>query len=289
MELRFDPQRGRDVPGDDQHTLTMAAADAPPKSPATGGGAVLRLMSYNIQTGIETRYYHHYLTRGWRHLLPHGERRGNLDRIGELIRDFDIVGLQELDAGSLRSGFVNQTRYLASGGNFPYWHFQTNRRIGRLAQHSNGVLSRFRPLEVRDHKLPGMIPGRGALMLRFGGPAESLNVVLLHLALGRRTRLRQLAYVAELVNRYRHTVIMGDLNCLSDSPEMRLLRRHTDLHEPVHELHTYPSWEPRRNIDHILVSPSITVRAAEVLDYPLSDHLPITMEVELPPEVVLVA
>ncbi|MCS4504227.1 hypothetical protein KBTX_00450 [wastewater metagenome] len=245
-------------------------------------------MSYNIQTGIETRFYHHYLTRGWRHVLPHDSRAGNLERIGEIVRGFDIVGLQEIDAGSLRSGFVNQTGFLAEAAGFPYWHFQTNRRIGRIARHSNGVLSRFRPLEVRAHKLPGMIPGRGALILRFGGPGESLDVVLLHLALGRRARLRQLAYIAELVNRNRHTIVMGDLNCLSDSPELQLLCGHTDLREPLHDLPTYPSWRPRRNIDHILVSSSLKVRSAEVLDYPLSDHLPITMEVVLPPEIVLV-
>ncbi|EAR22927.1 Endonuclease/exonuclease/phosphatase [Nitrococcus mobilis Nb-231] len=252
------------------------------------GERCLRLMTYNIQTGIETRFYHHYITRSWRHLLPDNNRLSNLDRIGGLIADFDIVGLQEIDAGSLRSGFINQAAYLAQRGGFPFWHFQTNRRIGRLARHSNGVLSRFRPLEVRNHRLPGMIPGRGALHLRFGGPAEGLDVVLLHLALGQRTRLRQLAYVAELVNACRHVIVMGDLNCLSRSVEFDYLDKHTDLCEPIHNLHTYPSWRPHRNIDHILVSPTLQVRSAEALNYPLSDHLPVIMEVELPECVMLV-
>ncbi len=245
-------------------------------------------MSYNIQTGIETRYYHQYLTRGWCHVLPDARRMGNLDRIAELASGFDIVGLQELDAGSLRSGFINQTAYLARRGAFPYWHFQTNRRIGRFARHSNGVLSRCRPLEVRDHKLPGMIPGRGALMLRYGGQRESLYLVLLHLSLSQRARLRQLAYVVEMVNRCRHVVIMGDLNFPSRSREMSFLLDNSDLREPAPDLLTYPSWRPQRNIDHILVSPTLSVRAAEVLDYPLSDHLPITMEIDLPESVHLV-
>ncbi|HKJ95372.1 MAG TPA: endonuclease/exonuclease/phosphatase family protein [Gammaproteobacteria bacterium] len=271
------------------HTPT-AYAEPRARYADTGAGEPrrLRLMSYNIQTGIETRYYHQYLTRSWRHLLPHPDRMGNLDRIAELVADFDIVGMQELDAGSLRSGFVNQTAYLARRGGFPYWHFQTNRRIGRFARHSNGVLSRFRPLEVRDHKLPGMIPGRGALILRFGGPGESLTVVLLHLALGQRARMRQLGYVADLVNELPHVVVMGDLNCLSTSDEVRFLLDNTALGEPVHDLNTYPSWRPHRNIDHILVSSSLRVQRAEVVDYPLSDHLPITMDVELPESVILV-
>jgi len=37
-----------------------------------------------------------------------------------------------------------------------------------------------------------------------------------------------------------------------------------------------------RRIDHILVSEGLAIRNARVLDYPLSDHLPISLEVELP-------
>ncbi|MCC5859874.1 MAG: endonuclease/exonuclease/phosphatase family protein [Ectothiorhodospiraceae bacterium] len=245
-------------------------------------------MSYNIQTGMRTRHYRDYLTRSWQHLFPHPERPRNIDLISELLMDFDLVGLQEVDAGSLRSGFVNQTEYLSRRAGFPYWHDQTNRRIGRLAQHSNGILSRFRPLEVREHRLPGMIPGRGALHLRYGGPGEELDVILMHLALGQRTRMSQLAYVAELIQDLRHVVVMGDLNCRADSAELRHLLDHSRLREPLLDLLTYPSWRPQRNIDHILVSDSIKVERAEVVDYPLSDHLPIMMEIELPRSVILV-
>lgn len=246
-------------------------------------------MSYNIQTGIETSRYRHYVTRSWRHVLPHKGRFPNLDSIAELSADFDIVGLQELDPGSLRSGFTNQTGYLAGIAGFPYWHSQTNRRIGRLVRHSNGVLSRYRPLEVREHKLPGMIPGRGGIVMRFGGTGASLYVIMLHLALGRGARLRQLAYIAELVNRLPHVVVMGDLNCRSRSKELSLFRAHTHLSEPVHDLPTYPSWRPQHNFDHILVSGGIAVREVVVRDYALSDHLPITMELELPAGMQLIA
>ncbi|TNF17642.1 MAG: EEP domain-containing protein, partial [Pseudomonadales bacterium] len=73
--------------------------------PADG---LLRLLSFNVQVGINTQRYHHYLTRGWQHLLPHAGRAGNLQRIGDLLADFDLVALQEVDGGSLRSGYVNQ-------------------------------------------------------------------------------------------------------------------------------------------------------------------------------------
>lgn len=253
------------------------------------GARRLRLLSYNIQAGIATSKYRHYLTHSWKHVLPYPERLENLDRIARLIHGFDIVGLQETDAGSLRSGYINQTEYLALQAHFPYWYDQTNRNLGHLAQHSLGLLSRTRPSEVREEKLPGRIPGRGALVAQYGQGPEALVVIILHLALGRRARLQQLEYVSELVRGFRHVVLMGDFNCGSGSAEMNWLLARAPLREPVHGLHTFPSWRPARSIDHILVSPSLKVENVGVLNHPISDHLPIAMDVVLPSSVTLAA
>ena len=53
----------------------------------------LRLLSFNIQVGNSTQGYRHYLTRSWQHVLPHKGRAGNLERIGDLLGDFDLVAL----------------------------------------------------------------------------------------------------------------------------------------------------------------------------------------------------
>ncbi|MDA8363729.1 MAG: endonuclease/exonuclease/phosphatase family protein [Gammaproteobacteria bacterium] len=251
------------------------------------GGRRVRLLSYNIQTGIATCGYHHYVTHSWKHVFPHPERVRNLNAIGRMIRGYDIVGLQEVDGGSLRSGFVNQTEYLAGMAGFACWHGQTNRDFGALAQHSIGLLSRMRPSEIVEHRLPGIIPGRGALGAWFGHGDHALVVLILHLSLGRRARLRQLGYVSEIISGAPHVVLMGDLNCGSGSQEMRWLLRNTCLRDPLPDLYTFPSWRPLHNIDHILVSPSLRVNRVEALDYPLSDHLPVAMEIELPEAVHL--
>jgi endonuclease/exonuclease/phosphatase family metal-dependent hydrolase len=70
----------------------------------------LRLLSYNIQIGIKTRRYGQYLTHSWKHLLHHPQRFANLDRIAQLMSGYDLVGIQEADAGSARSGYVNITQ-----------------------------------------------------------------------------------------------------------------------------------------------------------------------------------
>lgn len=242
----------------------------------------LKLLSYNIQTGIATNGYRHYLTHSWKHVLPCPKRLDNLDRIANLVGGFDIVGLQEVDGGSLRSGFINQTEYLALSARFPYWYDQTNRNLGKLGQHSTGLLSRLRPAEVTEVKLPGMIPGRGALTVRFGHGADALILVIAHLALGRRARFRQLECIADVIGSYRHAIVMGDMNCGTDSREIDWLVSHTVLREPPHHLPTFPSWRPSRNLDQILVSSSLKVERIEALNYSFSDHLPIVMEVALP-------
>jgi endonuclease/exonuclease/phosphatase family metal-dependent hydrolase len=241
----------------------------------------VKLLSYNIQTGIATNGYRHYLTHSWKHVLPCPKRLDNLDRIARLIQDVDIVGLQEVDGGSLRSGFINQTEYLALAARFPYWYDQTNRNLGKFAQHSTGLLSRLRPAEVREVKLPGMIPGRGALTVRYGHGDDALILVIAHLALGRRARFRQLECIAGVIGNYRHAIVMGDMNCSSTSREIGWLVKHTALREG-HDMPTFPSWRPSRNLDQILVSPSVTVERIEVLNCAFSDHLPVLMEATLP-------
>lgn len=244
------------------------------------GDGRLRLLSFNIQVGISTERYHHYLTRGWQHLLPAAGRAGNLQRIGDLLADYDVVALQEADGGSLRSGYVNQVEHLAQLGAFPYWYQQLNRNLGRLAQHSNGLLSRLQPSLLEDHPLPGP-PGRGAILMRFGEGPDALAVVMMHLALGARTRTRQLAYIRELLQGHRHHVLMGDMNThASDLLETSPLR---DLGLVAPQVAaTFPSWRPQRCLDHILLSPELALERVSVLPQPISDHLPVAVEIRLP-------
>ena len=242
----------------------------------------LRLLSYNIQAGASTARYRDYLTRSWQHVLPHPDKRRNLEAVAELVAGFDIVALQEADDGSLRSGFRNQVQFLAELARFPWWSHQANRKVAAVASSSNGVLSRLQPAEVVDHKLPGAIPGRGALAVHFGTPRQGLLVVIAHLALTRSARRTQCRYLAELIGDRPYAVLMGDLNCTAGDPELRLLFQRTRLQPPPLSLETYPSWRPRRAIDHILVTDGLGALSYEVPPLRVSDHLPVALTVALP-------
>ncbi len=252
--------------------------------PAPDPATRLRLLSYNIQAGARVSRYRHYVTHGWKQLLPHREKHRNLELVAKAISDYDIVGLQEADAGSLRSGFLNQTQFLAETAGFPFWSQQTNRDVARLARSGNSLISRFEPDEVLDHRLPGRIPGRGALIARYGSGANALAVINVHLSLGPQARERQVDFLNELIQDYKHVVLMGDLNTRADSRELRRLYGKSGLRPPEASPQSYPSWRPRRAIDHILVSESLSVVEGGVLPLAVSDHLPVSLEIQLPVE-----
>ena len=242
-------------------------------------GAPLRLLSFNMQAGMAMTHLHHYVTRSWRHLLPSRNPRAALDAIVDLLRQADIVALQEVDGGSLRSGFINQLQHLAQHAGFRFQYQQINRDLGRFGQYANGLLSRLQPYHIEDHQLPGLRV-RGAILAAYGDPQDPLLVLNLHLALTGRGRDRQFAYVRQLIGTARRVLLLGDLNCthqeLLQSPLGSM-----DWQWAYGPLDTYPSWGPVRRLDHILASRALRIERVQVLDLRLSDHRPVYMEVHL--------
>ncbi len=235
---------------------------------------------------MASRRYADYLLHSWKYFLPHPNRWRNFDAMAHRLKHYDLVALQETDPGSLRTGFDNFTEYLARRAGFPYWFEQINREVGSLSRHGNAILCRDRPFEVVDHKLPG-IRGRGALITLFGLPRSGLAVISVHLALGKRPRILQIQSLCECVKEYNHVILMGDFNCDLNSREMRMLFSRTGLRAPRKTGDTFPSWRPKRRIDHILVSPGISIVKAATLGWNYSDHLPVDMQIALPKEVKL--
>ncbi len=215
-----------------------------------------------------------------------GRKRTNLDAIAQLARECDIVGLQESDPGSLRSGFTNQTHYLAQRAGFLYWTHQPNRRIAGVACSANGLLSRLKPRGIQEHALPGRMGGRGVLLAKFGNGPDSLVVAVAHLSLGVHSRMAQLLFIADLLAEHPNAILMGDFNCMADCPEMQVLYHRTRLQPPGVVIPTFPSWRPQRAIDHILVSQGLHICKAEAIQTAFSDHLALGMEIVIPQGIV---
>jgi endonuclease/exonuclease/phosphatase family metal-dependent hydrolase len=253
----------------------MTRAGSPPKQR-------LRLLSCNILAGASVQRYRQYVTRSINAMLPGRSKLDNLDQLAALLPQFDVIGLQEADAGSLRSGFLNQTRYLAETSGMPFWSHQPNRPVAQISHTANGLICRIEPQVVIDYPLPSRIPGRGALLARFGDDASGLAVMIAHLSLSAQARAKQLGFIAEVLQDYPHAVLMGDLNTDAHSNEMRHLFARSSLQPPAQAVPTFPSWKPRRALDHILVSPDITIEKVWTLPQAFSDHLALAAEIQLP-------
>jgi len=242
----------------------------------------LSLLSYNLQVGINSSRYSDYLTQSWRHLLPDSKRNENLSRVADWLSEYDVVALQEVDAGSLRSQYINQIEFLAHKGGFPHFHQQQNRNFAGLTAHANGVLTKYQSTQVTLHKLPGRISGRGALEINIESKGSAIKIISAHLALGQRARRSQLEYIANLVKNTEHFVIMGDMNCNKDTvldvfKSAKIKVRRNPLISP-----TYPRWKPKYCYDQIWISENLEIIKSRVLNLGVSDHLPIMMEIEIP-------
>jgi endonuclease/exonuclease/phosphatase family metal-dependent hydrolase len=247
--------------------------------PITTATDTLSLLSFNIQVGIETECFRHYLTKSWRHLLPDTRRTQTLTSLSQTLADFDVVALQECDAGSLRSGYLNQVQFLAQRAAFPYAVTNRTRDWFPLAQHCNGLLSRRKPIALEEHRLPGRLPGRAALSARIPFADANILLVVLHLSLGVRSRQRQLSYIAQLIAGERYAVLIGDLNTsvdeLMSSPELASAGLTPLTDTPA----TYPAWRPTRAIDHIVGTRNLKIENYRALEQHASDHRPVAAQV----------
>ena len=232
---------------------------------------------------------------------------GKLDvaRIADVIRrcEPDLVALQEVDAGTKRTGGVVQAEDLARLTGMYHAYGPAMDFDG--GKYGNAILSRFRIVEQRTVPLPHTPGGRRE-------PRAVLGVAV-RLPDGRRIgfgsthldhtrepsdRLAQ----ARRINEHTRTVavpaiLAGDFNCTPGSAPMAELAKEWTLASggggdkgpaattsAAATQPTFPSTRPTIAIDHVLVRPSRRWRVIEtrVIDEPVaSDHRPVVVKLEL--------
>jgi len=198
--------------------------------------------------------------------------------------DPDIVGLVEFDGGSFRTGGINHAAEFARTLEHHYaysskYHRRSMARWLPLLRHQgNALFSKQQMDNRRQHYLPW-----GFKRLVMESQIADVRVFLVHLALNRHTRERQLKVIANLVGNCDEPVILaGDFNTFEGISELDHLTRETGLRNANPErTPTYPAWEPRKELDFILVSENIKVRDFSVFgNVRLSDHLPMILDFE---------
>lgn len=242
----------------------------------------MKFLLYNIRYAAGTGASFHWPVPGGGYLLGN---KANLDAITEFIKSHspDVVGLVEVDTGSIRTRMVNQAEAIArqlghySSYQCKYGESSFNNRLPIVRKQANAFLAAPRVHGERFHYFD---TGIKRLILEL--ELEDVAIFLVHLSLKYRHRHWQLRHLHDLVRASKKPVIVaGDFNTFWGEHEMYLFMQAAGLQSAnVDRLPSYPSHAPRKELDFILYGHGLRPVAFEIPQVRFSDHLPLLCEFE---------
>lgn len=243
----------------------------------------MRLLLYNIRYAVGGGASMHMPLPGAGYVL------GNQNVLPELTRfirsvDPDIVGLVEVDTGSIRSRMVNQAESIAAslGMNTSYETKYGERSINHMLpivrKQGNAFMAAAR---VHGEKFHYFDTGIKRLIIEL--EMQDFAVFLVHLSLKYRHRHLQLRRLYDLIEVTKKPVIVaGDFNTFWGENEIYLFMKAAGLRSAnANGLPTYPSRAPRKELDFILYQQGIEVTDFSVPAVRHSDHLPLVCDFDV--------
>jgi len=198
--------------------------------------------------------------------------------------DPDIVGLIEIDTGSIRSRKVNQAEKIASDLSMntsyetKYGSKSLNKILPIVRKQGNAFMAAAR---VHGETFHYFDTGIKRLIIEL--EMREFAVFLVHLSLKYRHRHLQLRHLYDLIEKTEKPVIVaGDFNTFWGENEIYLFKRAARLTSAnVDCIPTYPSRAPRKELDFILFQEGINVTNFEVPQVRYSDHLPLVCDFDV--------
>jgi len=241
----------------------------------SGGSVGLKLVSYNIHSGIGT------------------DGRFDLHRVEEVLRevDADLIALQEVGDYRGVTPRDDHPEHLAKQLGLHLAFGPNVERGGR--RYGNAILSRLPILRSRNYDLSvGHNEPRGALRCDLDlGEGQQLHLFSLHLGLSIRERRRQesLLLSSDILRdavRSVPLVVCGDFNYWGPGAVRGLARQ--SIHDVALELEcrerTFPSRFPLLRLDRIYVDEGVRPVSLQAHRSPMSelasDHLPLVLRFE---------
>lgn len=243
----------------------------------------MRLLLYNIRYAVGGGASMHMPLPGAGYVL------GNQTVLPEITRfiksvDPDIVGLIEVDTGSIRSRMVNQAEAIAAelGMNTSYETKYGERSINQILpivrKQGNAFMAAAR---VHGEKFHYFDTGIKRLIIEL--EMEEFAVFLVHLSLKYRHRHLQLRRLYDLIDAtHKPVIVAGDFNTFWGGNEIYLFMKAAGLKSAnLDGLPTYPSRAPRKELDFVLHQDGITVTRFAIPEVRYSDHLPLVCDFEV--------
>lgn len=221
------------------------------------------------------------------------------ERIAAVVAacDPDVVALQEVDCGRVRTGGLDQAAEIARILGMRHHFHPALETEGEL--YGDAILTRLPSRLVKAGPLPGhprrpYLEARGALWVEVEAGVQRLQVINTHLGLSGRERIVQAEallgpdWLGHPACRA-PLVLLGDLNATPWSRAYRrLAARLTDARHLAADRTgraTFPTRWPALRLDHVFVGAGVGVARLAVIRGGLtgiaSDHLPLLAEIEI--------
>ena len=243
----------------------------------------MRLLLYNIRYAVGAGASMHMPLPGAGYILGN---QSVLPDITAFIKsaDPDIVGLIEVDTGSMRSRKINQAEAIAtelgmnSSFETKYGARSINKILPILRKQGNAFLAAPR---VHGETFHYFDTGIKRLIIEL--EMDDFAVFLVHLSLKYRHRHLQLRKLYDLIAETSKPVIVaGDFNTFWGENEIYLFMQAAGLKSAnTKSLPSYPSRAPRKELDFILYQDGIRVNHFEIPQVRYSDHLPLVCDFEV--------
>ncbi len=243
----------------------------------------MRLLLYNIRYAVGAGASMHMPLPGAGYIL------GNKDVLPDIVTfiksvDPDIVGLIEVDTGSIRSRRINQAETIAaelgmnSSYETKYGAKSLNQLVPIIRKQGNAFLAAPR---VHGETFHYFDTGIKRLIIEL--EMETFAVFLVHLSLKYRHRHLQLRKLYDLIEETTKPVMVaGDFNTFWGENEIYLFLRAAGLRSAnTSSLPSYPSRSPRKELDFILYQEGIQVTHFDIPQVRHSDHLPLVCDFDV--------
>ena len=240
----------------------------------------MRLLLYNIRYGVGSGKNAHMPWPGAGYVLGSPTV---LPEITAFVKstDADIVGLIEVDTGSMRSRMVNQAEAVAD---------ELNMTTSYMTKYGTGSINSMLPIvrkqgnaflaAPRVHGETFHFFDTGVKRLIIELEMDDFAVFLVHLSLKYRHRHLQLRRLYDLIAQIKKPVIVaGDFNTFWGKNEIYLFMQAAGLKSANKDsLPSYPSRAPRKELDFILYQDGIQVTNFKIPQVHHSDHLPLVCD-----------
>jgi endonuclease/exonuclease/phosphatase family metal-dependent hydrolase len=222
-----------------------------------------------------------YLLHPWTAVTGSQAETARIATFIDVVDDIspDVIALQEVDTGSLRTQTTGQPQYIAERLPDAY-------DVCAAQKYDAPLLPRLPILEhmanalycttgtVKNHYLDN---GTKSLVQEL--QLDTISIFSVHLArFGKRVRKRQLLELAAFADNRDDAVIVGDFNMMTGVDEAAILDDHSTLHisSPGN---TFPAHKPSYPLDFAVHSPHLAVQCRQI-NATISDHTPILVTVE---------